>query len=77
MGVYSIRWRILPRTKQFKGDIFRVEVFVSPVWKRESFAFAFIAITYEVMMTVAGIECKVAQKKKKITYNQSKYDFKI
>jgi hypothetical protein len=47
----------LPRTKQFEGDIFRVEVFVSPVWELESLAFAFITITYE---DSAGIECKVA-----------------
>jgi hypothetical protein len=37
----------LPRTKQFKGDIFRVEVFVSPVWELELLAFAFIPITYD------------------------------
>jgi hypothetical protein len=35
----------LPRTKQFKGDIFRVEVFVSPVSKRESLAFGFAFIS--------------------------------
>jgi hypothetical protein len=37
----------LPRTKQFKGDIFRVDVFVSPFCELESLAFAFIGITYE------------------------------
>jgi hypothetical protein len=33
--------------EQRREDIFRVEVFVSPVSGRESLAFAFISITYD------------------------------
>jgi hypothetical protein len=54
IALYVRRWvfilyagEFVPRTKQFKGDIFRVKVFVSPFCELESLAFAFIAITYE------------------------------
>jgi hypothetical protein len=54
IALYVRRWvfilyvgEFLQGRKQFKGDILRVEVFVSPVWELESLGFAFIPITYD------------------------------